>query len=128
MQILVRIQCPENLRVPPQGSSTEGESGPDMDQGSLPAKPIGEGLKDGTCKVDREPVKLTSSTQHKIHIKNIDECNADDMNEQRFRSSGIDFTGADVLRQTNHPPRRGHLTYQTCAGAKQGSTEAHLLM
>ncbi|KAK9982581.1 hypothetical protein SO802_035523 [Lithocarpus litseifolius] len=25
---LVRIQCPENLRVPPQGSSTEGESGP----------------------------------------------------------------------------------------------------
>jgi hypothetical protein len=24
----VRIQCPENLRVPPQGSSTEGESGP----------------------------------------------------------------------------------------------------
>ncbi|PHT97073.1 hypothetical protein BC332_33994 [Capsicum chinense] len=27
-QTLVRIQCPENLRVPPQGSSTEGESGP----------------------------------------------------------------------------------------------------
>ncbi|CAA7049230.1 unnamed protein product [Microthlaspi erraticum] len=25
---LVRIQCPENPRVPPQGSSTEGESGP----------------------------------------------------------------------------------------------------
>jgi hypothetical protein len=24
----VRIQCPENLRVPPEGSSTEGESGP----------------------------------------------------------------------------------------------------
>ena len=24
----MRIQCPENLRVPPQGSSTEGESGP----------------------------------------------------------------------------------------------------
>ena len=27
-QKLVRIQCPENLRVPTQGSSTEGESGP----------------------------------------------------------------------------------------------------
>ena len=27
MQTLVRIQCLENLRVPPQGSSTEGESG-----------------------------------------------------------------------------------------------------
>ena len=25
---LVRIQCPENLRVPPEGSSAEGESGP----------------------------------------------------------------------------------------------------
>nr|GEV74343.1 cytochrome c biogenesis protein, chloroplastic [Tanacetum cinerariifolium] len=25
---MVRIQCPENLRVPPQGSSTEGELGP----------------------------------------------------------------------------------------------------
>jgi hypothetical protein len=25
---LVRIQCPETLRVPPQGSSKEGESGP----------------------------------------------------------------------------------------------------
>ena len=24
----MRIQCPENLRVPPEGSSTEGESGP----------------------------------------------------------------------------------------------------
>jgi hypothetical protein len=24
----VRIQCPENLRVPLEGSSTEGESGP----------------------------------------------------------------------------------------------------
>ena len=24
----MRIQCLENLRVPPQGSSTEGESGP----------------------------------------------------------------------------------------------------
>jgi hypothetical protein len=25
---LVRIQCPENLRFPPEGSSAEGESGP----------------------------------------------------------------------------------------------------
>jgi hypothetical protein len=24
----VRIQCPENLRIPLEGSSTEGESGP----------------------------------------------------------------------------------------------------
>jgi hypothetical protein len=24
----VRIQCPENLRFPPEGSSAEGESGP----------------------------------------------------------------------------------------------------
>ena len=24
----MRIQCPENLRFPPEGSSTEGESGP----------------------------------------------------------------------------------------------------
>lgn len=24
----MRIQCPENLRVPPEGSSAEGESGP----------------------------------------------------------------------------------------------------
>lgn len=28
MQTLVRIQCPKNLRVPPQGSSRKGESGP----------------------------------------------------------------------------------------------------
>ncbi len=27
MQTLVKIQCPENLRVPLQGSSTKGESG-----------------------------------------------------------------------------------------------------
>ncbi|GKC29201.1 hypothetical protein Tco_1036495 [Tanacetum coccineum] len=27
-ETLVRIQCPEKLRVPPQGSSTEGESEP----------------------------------------------------------------------------------------------------
>ena len=25
---LVRIQCPENLRFPPEGSSAEGKSGP----------------------------------------------------------------------------------------------------
>lgn len=28
IQILVRIQCPENLRVPPQGLSIQGESRP----------------------------------------------------------------------------------------------------
>jgi hypothetical protein len=43
----VRIQCPENLRVPPQGSSTEGESGPkirprgvvDGQQANIPVLP-----------------------------------------------------------------------------------------
>ncbi|PHT33596.1 60S ribosomal protein L2, mitochondrial [Capsicum baccatum] len=35
------------------GASERNESKPKMDNGSLPAKPIGEGLKDGTCKVDR---------------------------------------------------------------------------
>jgi hypothetical protein len=38
------------------GASEHNESKPKMDQGSLPAKPIGEGTKDGTCKVDRAPV------------------------------------------------------------------------
>lgn len=38
------------------GASERNESKPKTDQGSLPAKPIGEGLKDGTCKVDRAPV------------------------------------------------------------------------
>ncbi|KAI3663647.1 hypothetical protein L6452_45660 [Arctium lappa] len=47
-QTLVRIQCPENLRVPPQGSSTEGESGPkirpkgvvDGQQVNIPVLPL----------------------------------------------------------------------------------------
>nr|WMZ41816.1 ribosomal protein L2 [Trachelospermum jasminoides] len=38
------------------GASEHNESKPKMDQGSLPTKPIGEGTKDGTCKVDRAPV------------------------------------------------------------------------
>ncbi|PHT36572.1 hypothetical protein CQW23_24272 [Capsicum baccatum] len=38
------------------GASERNESKPKTDQGSLPAKPIGEGLKDGTSKVDRAPV------------------------------------------------------------------------
>jgi hypothetical protein len=38
------------------GASERNESKPKTDQGSLPAKPIGEGLKDGRCKVDRAPV------------------------------------------------------------------------
>lgn len=33
-KILVRIQCPKNLRVPPQGPSTEGESGPKAERRS----------------------------------------------------------------------------------------------
>lgn len=38
------------------GVSEHNESKPKTGQGSLPAKPIGEGPKDGTCKVDRAPV------------------------------------------------------------------------
>ncbi|KAL6963078.1 60S ribosomal protein L2 [Sarracenia purpurea var. burkii] len=38
------------------GAAEHNESKPKTDQGSLPAKPIGEGPKDGTCKVDRAPV------------------------------------------------------------------------
>lgn len=38
------------------GVSGHNESKPKTGQGSLPAKPIGEGPKDGTCKVDRAPV------------------------------------------------------------------------
>ncbi|KAL8131555.1 hypothetical protein AgCh_007476 [Apium graveolens] len=44
----LRLQCPENLRVPPQGSSTEGESGPkirpkgvvDGQQVNIPVLPL----------------------------------------------------------------------------------------
>lgn len=38
------------------GAAEHNESKPKADQGSLPAKPIGEGTKDGACKVDRAPV------------------------------------------------------------------------
>ncbi|KAJ4947963.1 hypothetical protein NE237_019473 [Protea cynaroides] len=38
------------------GAAEHNESKPKTDQGSLPAKPIGEGPKDGACKVDRAPV------------------------------------------------------------------------
>ena len=38
------------------GAAEHNESKPKTDQGSLPAKPIGERTKDGTCKVDRAPV------------------------------------------------------------------------
>ncbi|KAI4298071.1 hypothetical protein MLD38_040494 [Melastoma candidum] len=38
------------------GAAEHNESKPKTDQGSLPAKPIGEGTKDGACKVDRAPV------------------------------------------------------------------------
>lgn len=38
------------------GTAEHNESKPKTDQGSLPAKPIGEGPKDGACKVDRAPV------------------------------------------------------------------------
>lgn len=38
------------------GAAEHNESKPKTDQGSLPAKPIGEGPKDGMCKVDRAPV------------------------------------------------------------------------
>jgi hypothetical protein len=38
------------------GAAEHNESKPKTDQGSLPAKPIDEGTKDGACKVDRAPV------------------------------------------------------------------------
>nr|WRQ16473.1 ribosomal protein L2 [Melia azedarach] len=38
------------------GAAEHNESKPKTDQGSLPAKPIGERPKDGACKVDRAPV------------------------------------------------------------------------
>ncbi|XP_039118589.1 60S ribosomal protein L2, mitochondrial-like, partial [Dioscorea cayenensis subsp. rotundata] len=38
------------------GAAEHNESKPKADQGSLPAKPIGEGPKDGACKVNRAPV------------------------------------------------------------------------
>lgn len=38
------------------GAAEHNESKPKTDQGSLPDKPIGEGPKDGACKVDRAPV------------------------------------------------------------------------
>jgi hypothetical protein len=38
------------------GAAEHNESKPKTDQGSLPSKPIGEGPKDGACKVDRAPV------------------------------------------------------------------------
>ncbi|KAF3615193.1 hypothetical protein T459_34084 [Capsicum annuum] len=38
------------------GASERNESKPKTDQGSLPTKPIGEGLKDGMYKVDHAPV------------------------------------------------------------------------
>ncbi|KAF8370023.1 hypothetical protein HHK36_031946 [Tetracentron sinense] len=38
------------------GAAEHNELKPKTDQGSLPAKPIGEGPKDGACKVDRAPV------------------------------------------------------------------------
>nr|YP_010417374.1 ribosomal protein L2 [Salix wilsonii]USF11929.1 ribosomal protein L2 [Salix wilsonii] len=44
----------ETLRL--VGASEHNESKPKTDQGSLPAKPIGEVPKDGACKVDRAPV------------------------------------------------------------------------
>ncbi|KAF7138126.1 hypothetical protein RHSIM_Rhsim07G0055600 [Rhododendron simsii] len=38
------------------GAAEHNESKPKTDQSSLPAKPMGEGTKDGRCKVDRTPV------------------------------------------------------------------------
>nr|BCT43253.1 ribosomal protein L2 [Musa beccarii] len=40
-------------------AAEHNESNPKTDQGSLPAKPIGEGMKDRACKVDRAPVVNT---------------------------------------------------------------------
>ena len=38
------------------GGAEHNESKPETDPASLPAKPIGEGPKDGACKVNRAPV------------------------------------------------------------------------
>ena len=54
----MRIQCPENLRFPPEGSSAEGKSGPkarpkgvvDGKQVNIPVPPI---VSDGVTEKDR---------------------------------------------------------------------------
>nr|YP_010411526.1 ribosomal protein L2 [Triosteum pinnatifidum]URP30535.1 ribosomal protein L2 [Triosteum pinnatifidum] len=48
------------------GAAEHNESKPKTNQGSLPAKPIGEGPKDGTCKVDRAPVNTYIIASHQL--------------------------------------------------------------
>ncbi|OIT06415.1 60s ribosomal protein l2, mitochondrial [Nicotiana attenuata] len=67
------------------GASERNESKPKTDQGSLPAKPIGEGLKDGRCKVDPP-----------LYVRGALKCNFDRMrvsNPAAEMSSG--FLGLD---------------------------------
>nr|YP_010203798.1 ribosomal protein L2 [Salix dunnii]UAM95862.1 ribosomal protein L2 [Salix dunnii] len=54
----------ETLRL--VGASEHNESKPKTDQGSLPAKPIGEVPKDGACKVDRAPVNTYIIASHQL--------------------------------------------------------------
>uniref|UniRef100_A0A6N2L9E4 Uncharacterized protein ycf68 n=1 Tax=Salix viminalis TaxID=40686 RepID=A0A6N2L9E4_SALVM len=68
---LVRIQCPENLRVPPQGSSTEGESGPkirpkgvvDGQQANIPVLPLLSRGRRRLGKKGREMLEQCPSTR-----------------------------------------------------------------
>nr|UEK25624.1 ribosomal protein L2 [Humulus lupulus] len=57
------------------GAAEHNESKPKTDQGSLPAKPIGEGPKDGACKVDRAPVTYIIASHQLEAGKMVMNCN-----------------------------------------------------
>jgi len=63
----------ETLRL--VGAAEHNESKPKTDQGSLPAKPIGEGPKDGACKVDRAPVTYIIASHQLEAGKMVMNCN-----------------------------------------------------
>ncbi|THG11374.1 hypothetical protein TEA_018876 [Camellia sinensis var. sinensis] len=74
---LQRIQCPENLRVPPQGSSTEGESGPkirpkgvvDGQQVNIPVLPLVG--PEGRRRLDPQ-IKVLLGDYDAIHVRRGD--------------------------------------------------------
>uniref|UniRef100_UPI003001F877 ribosomal protein L2 n=1 Tax=Rhodomyrtus tomentosa TaxID=98583 RepID=UPI003001F877 len=57
------------------GAAEHNESKPKTDQGSLPAKPIGDGTKDGACKVDRAPVVYIIASHQLETGKMVMNCN-----------------------------------------------------
>nr|YP_010901720.1 ribosomal protein L2 [Suriana maritima]WIL07940.1 ribosomal protein L2 [Suriana maritima] len=58
------------------GAAEHNKSKPKTDQGSLPAKPIGKGPKDGACKVDRAPVVTYIIASHQLEAgKMVMNCN-----------------------------------------------------